>query len=416
MRIVFHIDVNSAYLSWEAVHRLENGDPIDLREIPSVVGGDPKTRRGIVLAKSIPAKAYKIQTGEALNKAFAKCPILTIVRPSYGLYMKCSNAMKTILEEYSGNVQRFSVDEFFVEFTEYTNLYSDPLVLALEIKDRIKNELGFTVNVGISTNKLLAKVASDFKKPDKIHTLYPNEIKEKMWPLPIEDLFMVGRATAPKLNALGIYTIGDLAQADIDFIRYRLKSPGLMVWEFANGIEDSALRGDRYTTVKGIGNSTTIPFDVTTAAEAHMVLLSLTEMVAMRLREEMLMAGLISVSIRNSDLESISHQQKLFNYTDYTPQIFETVKRLFDAAWNKKDPIRHLGVRVSRLAPKNFYQYSLFDQENFEKGRALDQTIDALRLRFGNHSITRACFIHSGLKSVAGGVSEADYPMMASLL
>jgi DNA polymerase-4 len=415
MRIVFHIDVNSAYLSWEAVYRLENGDPVDLRLIPSVVGGDPKTRRGIVLAKSIPAKAYRIQTGEALNKAYAKCPILTIVRPSYGLYMKCSNAMKSILEEYSGSVQRFSVDEFFVEFTDYSKLYGDPMTLAHCIKDRIRDELGFTVNVGISSNKLLAKVASDFQKPDQVHTLYPNEIQDKMWPLPVEDLFMVGRATGPKLNALGIYTIGELAKTDPELIRYRLKTPGIMVWEFANGIEDSALRGESFTTVKGIGNSTTIPFDVTSAEEAHMVLLSLTEMVSMRLREEALMAGLVSISIRSATLESLSHQQKLFNYTDHTPQIFEIVKRLFNAAWEQQ-PIRHLGVRVSLLAPKNFYQYSLFDQENFEKGRALDQVIDAIRNRYGNLSLQRACFIHSGLKSISGGVSEADYPMMASLL
>ncbi len=415
MRTIFHIDVNSAYLAWEATHRLENGDPVDLRLIPSVVGGDPKTRRGIVLAKSIPTKPYGIQTGEALNKAYAKCPILTIVRPSYGLYMKCSNAMKSILEEYSESVQRFSVDEFFVEFTNYSNLYGDTLTLAHTIKDRIRDELGFTVNVGISSNKLLAKVASDFQKPDRVHTLYPQEIAEKMWPLPVEDLFMVGRATGPKLNALGIYTIGDLAKTDRDLIRYTLKSPGIMVWEFANGIEDSALKGDVYTTVKGIGNSTTVPFDVTTAEEAHMVLLSLTEMVSMRLREETLMAGLVSVSIRSATLESLSHQQKLFNYTDHTPQIFEVVKRLFNEAW-AHTPIRHLGVRVSQLAPKNFYQYSFFDQDNFEKGRLLDQTVDELRRRFGHSTIQRACFIHSGLKSISGGVSEVDYPMMASIL
>jgi len=415
MRIVFHIDVNSAYLSWEAAHRLENGDPVDLRLIPSVVGGDPKTRRGIVLAKSIPAKAYNIQTGEAINKAYSKCPILTSVRPSYGLYMKCSNAMKSILEEYSDSIQRFSVDEFFVEFTDYTKLYGDPLTLAHCIKDRIRDELGFTVNVGISSNKLLAKVASDFRKPDQVHTLYPDEIKTKMWPLPVGDLFMVGRATVPKLNAMGIYTIGDLALTDPEMIRYRLKAPGLMVWQFANGIEDSATKGETFTRVKGIGNSTTIPFDVMNAEEAHMILLSLTEMVAMRLREEALMAGLVSVSIRNSNFENLSHQQKLFNYTDYTPGLFDSVKRLFDEAWNH-DAIRHLGVRVSQLAPKNFYQYSFFDQSNFEKGRALDQAIDGIRMRFGNQSLQRACFIHSGLKSISGGVSEADYPMMVSQL
>ncbi|MCK8061178.1 MULTISPECIES: DNA polymerase IV [unclassified Fusibacter] len=415
-RIVMHIDVNSAYLSWEAIHRLENGSTIDLREIPSVVGGDPKTRRGIVLAKSIPAKRYKIQTGETIHVAFQKCPILTIVKPSYGLYMKCSNAMKSVLEEYVPTLQRFSIDEFFIELTDCKKLYGDPVEFAHTLKDAIKTRLGFTVNVGVSTNKLLAKVASDFEKPDNVHTLYPHEIEKKMWPLPVGDLYMVGRSTVPKLHEIGIYTIGDLASIDRDFIRFKLKKHGLMIYDFAHGIEDSALRGAQNESIKGLGNSTTIRYDVTQKEDAYMVLLSLTEMVCMRLREENLLAGLVSVSIRSHDLSRYSHQHKLSFQTDVTSVVFEEVKRLFDASW-QGEAIRHLGVRLSNFKPKDFYQYSLLDPVNIEMRRALDQTIDDIRLKYGNKSLIRACFVQSGFAPVQGGtVNDEDYPMMSSVL
>lgn len=255
-RIVFHIDVNSAYLSWEAVYRLQQGEKQDLRGIPSVVGGDPKTRHGIVLAKSIPAKKFKVKTGETLYSACQKCPNLTIISPSYGLYMKCSNALVSILKEYSSTVQRSSIDECFLDYTSMNKLMGSPMEAAHTIKDRIYKELGFTVNIGISTNKLLAKMASDFTKPNRVHTLFPHEVKSKMWPLPIEDLYMVGRATAPKLHKLGIYSIGDLATADIDLIKYRLKSHGIMIWNYANGLESSNVRVHNYIDRKGVGNST----------------------------------------------------------------------------------------------------------------------------------------------------------------
>ena len=245
-RTIFHIDVNSAYLSWEAVYRLQHGENIDLRKIPSVVGGDPKTRHGIVLAKSIPAKRFNIKTGETLYEATNKCKNLTIVPPNYGLYMKCSNAMINLLKEYSPNIQRFSVDECFMDFTDMNALYGDSIAAAQMIKERIKKELGFTVSIGVSNNKLLAKMGSDLKKPDAVTSLFPEEIKEKMWPLPIEDLFMVGRATAPKLKKLGIFTIGDLAMANLNLIKYKLKSHGELIWNYENGIEDSKIKPSNY--------------------------------------------------------------------------------------------------------------------------------------------------------------------------
>ena len=228
-RLIFHLDVNSAYLSWEAVYRLQHGEKMDLREVASVIGGNEESRHGIVLAKSIPAKKYNIQTGETLYSARTKCPGLICAAPRYDLYMRASAAMHELLQQYTDRIQQFSVDESFLDFSGMQNLYPDYMKLACEIKERIKQELGFTVNIGISTNKLLAKVASDLKKPDKVHTLFPEEIKQKMWGLPVEDLFMVGRATAPKLHKLNIFTIGDLAGFDVELLRHSLKSHGVMI-------------------------------------------------------------------------------------------------------------------------------------------------------------------------------------------
>lgn len=414
-RIIFHIDVNSAYLSWEAAYRLQKGITVDLRDVPSIVGGNPETRRGIVLAKSIPAKKAGIQTGETLHKALQKCPTLTIIPPNYSLYLGCSRAMVDILMEYSPDVQRFSIDECFVEFTDVMLLWKDYMAVACEIKDRIKNELGFTVSIGISTNKLLAKVASDMKKPDAITTLFPDEIPSKMWPLPVEDLYMVGRATTVNLHALGIYTIGELAAFDLDLLCYSLKKHGSIIWNYSHGIEDSTIQGESYSNIKGIGNSTTIPYDITTTADAYMYLLSLTEMVSMRLRDSGFACRLISVSIKNSGFTRYTHQKKLNYSTNNTTQIFKEVKKLFDDAWCN-EPIRHLGVRVSEFEDEKSKQISFFDPKDFDKLGKLDKTIDDLRLRYGNTIITRGVFPHSGIKGINGGMPEEDFPVMTSIL
>ena len=412
-KIYFHIDANSAYLSWEAVYRLQQGEPIDLREIPSVVGGNPKTRKGIILAKSIPAKKYNIQTGETLFKALQKCPNLKIVSPNYHLYMRASNAMHEILKEYSPNIQRFSIDESFLDLN-FSNK-TDSIKLAFEIKERIKKELGFTVNIGISSNKLLAKVASDFEKPNNVHTLFPSEIKEKMWPLPVSDLFMVGRATTPKLHRIGIYTIGDLANTDLDYLKYSLKSHGRLIWEYANGIESSSIRNDKDTSIKGIGNSTTLPRDVNQSEDALMYLLALTEMVTMRLRHAEKLCKVVVISIKNTDLSHYSHQTTLVSSTDETNIIYDAVKNLFHQAWYFQ-AIRNLGVRVTGFSDNDCYQYSIFDHGNLENIRTLNSTIDDLRLRYGKDIILRSTFLHKKVKPIIGGVGEDEYKMMSSLL
>lgn len=414
-KTIFHIDANSAYLSWEAVYRLQQGDSLDIRTIPSVVGGDPKTRHGIVLAKSIAAKPFKIQTGESLFSALKKCPSLYIVSPTYNLYMKCSNAMVEVLKDYSPIIQRFSVDEVFLDYTGMEKHFGEAEVAAYIMKERIKKELGFTVSIGISSNKLLAKMGSDLKKPDAVTTLFPEEIPKKMWNLPVEDLFMVGRATAPKLYKLGIFTIGDLANYDMELLKYKLKSHGEVIWKYANGIENSEVRASTHLNMKGIGNSSTISFDVVDRLTAHRILLSLTESVSMRLRDAKYLCQLVSVSIKNSEFISYSHQKKLYYATDSTNEIFNICKTLFDELW-QGESIRHLGVRVSELCSNEFYQKSLFEDEDHEKHRALDAVIDDIRLKYGTKSVFRATFLHSGLKPMLGGVGESDYPLMNSIL
>ena len=407
--------MNSAYLSWEAVHRLQHGDPLDLRTVPSVIGGDPVTRHGIVLTKSIPAKKYDIHTGESIFSASAKCPGLIIVPPNYGLYMQCSRAFGDILREYSPLIEQYSIDEYFVDFTNMERLYKDPVEAAYIIKDRIKNELGFTVNVGVSTNKILAKMASELKKPDKVHTIFPGEIAEKMWVLPIEELFMVGRATAKKLRNRAINTIGDLAHYDPKILKLFLKSHGILVWNYANGNEASPVRECRRPLIKGIGNSTTVPFDVMDKTTAHLVLLSLTETVATRLRQAKYCARLVSVSLKNNEFYSCLHQRKISSAIDCTNAIHEVACGLFDELW-KGDPVRQLGVRVSELTQNDFHQLSLFEKD-YEKQRTVDQAVDSLRERFGNGSVFRSSFLNSGIRFQTGGtVDDQEYPMMSSQL
>ncbi|MBU3189525.1 DNA polymerase IV [Clostridium bowmanii] len=413
--LIFHIDVNSAYLSWEATYRLQQGEKIDLREIPSVVGGDEESRHGIVLTKSIPAKVFNIQTGETLYNARAKCPGIVIVPPRYWLYMKCSSAMNLIFQEYTPQIQRFSIDESFLDFSNMEHLYPDYMYLAETIKNRIKQELGFTVNIGISNNKLLAKVASDFKKPDRIHTLFPSEIKKKMWPLPVEDLFMVGRATAPKLHNLNINTIGELANYDLKILKNKFKSHGQVIWNYANGIDFSEVRKSNYIEMKGIGNSTTIAFDVEDSDTAHKVLLSLCETVSMRLRDSQNCCNVASVSIRGSDMISYSRQVKLSVATDSTRKIYEVACYLFDNVW-KGNSIRHLGVHITDFCGNYFYQSSLVDSFNYDKDSKLNKAVDEIRLKYGDKAIGRSCFLHSGLSAMCGGIGEEDYPLMSAML
>lgn len=395
-RVIFHVDVNSAFLSWEAVYRIHHlGSKQDLRKMVSAVGGDMAMRHGIILAKSIPSKKYNIKTGESIVEARQKCPDLFLVPPNYGLYERCSKAFVEILNEYSPDVEQYSIDECYMDMTGTESIWGDSVDAANVIRNRIRDELGFTVNVGISENKLLAKMASDFKKPDFVHTLWHHEIEKKMWQLPISDLFFVGRATEKKLHALGINTIGQLAKTDLDILRYHLKKHGEVIWQFANGNDVSVVQSVPEKN-KGYGNSTTIPFDVTEEGVAKLVLLALAETVGTRLRAAGVKAEVIAVGIKNSDFEYASHQRTLLNATNITKEIYGYAAQLFDELWDGK-PIRHLGIHTSRIRDGyDMRQINMFYIDiDYKKLERLDSTVDSIRKRYGIDSVKRACFIRN---------------------
>ncbi len=414
--VIFHVDVNSAYLAWESVDRLQHGASVDLRALAAVIGGDEASRHGIVLAKSGPAKKTGIITGETLYAARQKCPGLIIVPPRYHLYMQCSSALMDILRHYSSVVQQYSIDEAFLSCSLSSKDPREAVEMAHQLKEQVKHELGFTVNVGIGSNKLLAKMASEFEKPDQVHTLFHHEIAEKMWPLPINELFFVGRATAQKLRGYGINTIGALARLDPILVHAWLKKPGLLIWQYANG-EDHSLVTEQEAPIKSIGNSNTISFDVDDRETAHQILLALTETASMRLRAIHRCTQVVAVTIRSQELYTYRHQRRLQTPLDATSLIWHQVCQLFDESW-KGEPVRHLGVHLSSLCSNDFYQLSVFDQDHDLYSR-LDRTIDQLRNRFGNSTDFRGCFAHSTIRPLMGGVlqeQEAEYPMMSSQL
>ncbi|MGI6727879.1 MAG: DNA polymerase IV [Anaerovoracaceae bacterium] len=411
MRTIFHIDANNAYLSWTAAAMLEEGYPIDIRKIPAVIAGNPKNRHGIILAKSISTKKFGIKTGHSLFEARQKCPNLAVYPPNYDLYMLCSNAMYQLLLEYSPLVERYSIDECFLDYTKSQSKFGDSLEVAQQIKGRIKNELGFTVNIGISSNKVLAKMGSELKKPDKVHTLWIEEIPTKMWPLDVGELFMVGRATERKLKKININTIGDLAKSDPLHMKALLKSHGELVWNFANGIDNTPLVLNTEIIQKGVGNSTTIAYDVTKKDEAYMILLALTERVAMRLRKLGYMASLISVSVKTNEFIRYSHQIKIQNSINTTSEIYNYACLIFNQCW-KGEPIRHLGVWVSDFSTTGLYQLSLFDKNNNRKFEKLDSAIDMIRQKYGTRSIIRGVFANNDINAVQGGTNDNDFLMM----
>lgn len=411
--IIFHIDVNSAFLSWEAVFRLKHrGGTLDLRQIPAAVGGDMTMRHGIILAKSIPAGKYGVRTGESIPEAKKKCPNLMLVPPNYSLYERCSAAFMSILREYSDVVEQYSIDEAFVDMSTTCHLFGTPEEAAGQIRERICQELGFTVNIGISENKLLAKMASDFRKPNRVHTLYAHEIREKMWPLPVSDLFFVGRATAKRLLDLGIRTIGELAQADPVMLRDYLKKQGEVIWGFANGIDCSPVLSEAPAN-KGYGNSTTAPFDVTDRENAEKILLALAETVGTRLRQDNVQIEIVAVGIRFTDLSYVSHRKILSSSTNITGEIYRAACELFRELWNGA-AIRHLGIHTCRVQSGEFArQLSLFDEVDYGKLMKADETMDNIRSRYGIDSVKRAVFLNQPIDHMCGGISrekrEVDY-------
>ena len=391
-RIIFHVDVNSAYLSWSALKLLkENPNSTDIRTIPSIIGGDRETRHGIVLAKSINAKKiYHIQTAEPVASALRKCPSLTIVPPDHTLYSEYSKKFINFLRSLTTEIEQVSIDECYLDYSSIADRFPDCLTGASYIRNYIRENFGFTVNVGISSNKVLAKMASDFEKPDKTHTLFPEEIREKMWPLPVSSLFMAGHSSVAVLKKLEINTIGDLAAADPKILVLHLKSHGRTLWEYANGIDTSPLESEP-AQAKGIGNSTTLSHDLQTAQEAYPILHQLSCKVGQRLKKSGQSANNLCVEIKYSTFDKYTRQMPLAGPTQDGKVLYRSACQLFDALWNG-NPIRLLGVRAGKLTETGEpFQMDLFsyDPKETEKRMKLDRAMEKINKKYGDGAIHR---------------------------
>lgn len=404
--IWYHVDVNSAFLSWTAAHAVcIRGEKLDLRQVPSVVGGNEKERHGIVLAKSGPAGTFGIKTGEPLVEARRRCPGLLVVPPDYELYVNCSKALMKLLKQYAPYVHQYSIDEAFCRMDGTDGLWGAPAAFAEQLREEIYRTLGFTVNIGVSDSKLLAKMASEFEKPDKVHTLFRDEIQKKMWPLPVRELFWVGPAAGRTLAALGIRTIGELALSDPELVRKHLKKHGEFIWNYANGRDTSPFL-QQLPDNKAYGNSMTVPFDVRDGTTARQVLLSLTETLCARLRADGMKAGCVSVTVVDSGFHHSSRQTTLASATDTTLEVYRAACRVFDSLWDHS-PVRSLGVHTSHVGRDGSYQYNLFDMDNYERYSRLDKAVDQIRKKYGEDSVMRGVFLNSGIAHMSGGIDKA---------
>ena len=393
-RLIFHVDANSAFLSWEATRRVAQGEP-DIRLISSAISGDPERRTGVILAKSIPAKKFGIKTGEPVAMALRKCPDLFLARPDFELYERSSKAFMDICRQYAPVVEKVSIDECFLDMSGTHRIYPDPVAIAHTIKNKIRDELGFTVNVGIGNCKLLAKMASDFEKPDKVHTLYQTEIRQKMWPLSVGDLFSVGGATADKLRKAKIMTIGDLATAELSRVQNIIGiKGGKLIHDYANGIDPSPVLSEP-EEAKGYSISTTLEDDVKKAEQAYAVLLALADSVTARIRADGAKAYCVAVTIRSNDFKNRSHQRSLYNPTDISKEVYQISKELFAELWDGATPLRLLGIALTNITREETAQLSLFPDENRDKARRLDKAYDAINSKFGAATIMRGSSLQS---------------------
>ena len=393
MRIIMHVDVNNAFLSWTAVEMLKNGAKVDIRERYAVIGGDEEARRGIVTAKSNPCKARGVVTAESLYSARRKCPYLEVYKGDFAVFKKYSDMMYEYLLNYTDVIERYSIDECFLDYTGSIKLFGDPVKIAYKIKDDIKKKFGFTVNVGIGNNKLEAKMASDFEKPDRVHTLFDNEIKTKMWPLPINDLFMVGKSATLKLKEMGIHTIGELACYDEKILIKKFKSHGKLMWEFANGIDNSEVEMKR-DDPKSVSSSSVLPYNYSDKKELYKVLRMLASDTGKRLRNKKMYAYSVNIWIKYSDFSKVSKQMSLDNGISSDKDIYEYACILFDKLWDNDTYVRALCVGVSNISSKHDKQLSLFDSNNNssndDKDEKLQKTIDDIRNKYGSDMIRYA--------------------------
>ena len=388
-RLIFHIDVNNAYLSWTACELLKKGHKIDIREQVSVIAGDESKRHGVVLAKSQNAKKYGIVTGESIFNARKKYKNLLIYRPNHDCYQKYSNMLYQFLTQFTPYIERYSVDECFLDMSGMNHFIKDEVEFANKIREEIKTKFGFTVNIGIGNNKLCAKVASDFEKPNKVHTLYEDEIKDKLWKLDVEDLFMVGKQTSKKLRSMKINTVYDLAHTPREKLVLEFKSFGNTLYEYANGIDNSEVESER-VDLKGIGNSITLPKDIIDKEAIKIKLLELSEQVGSRLRKDKKFAYVVTLYIKYNDFKTLTHQKKLKNPVNTDKEIYEASLVLLKEI--ELRPIRSLGIRLTELSTEKVKQISLFEQEKEadNKEEVLQETLDNLKLKYGKNVVKKA--------------------------
>ena len=390
-RIILHIDVNNAFLSWTAVYMLKNGYKYDIRDRYAIIAGDETERKGIVLAKSNPCKRKGVVTAEPIYSARRKCPYLEIYKPNFNVYKYFSDKMYEYLCKYTDIIERYSIDECFLDYTGSLSLFGDPIKIAYKIKDDIYNLFGFTVNVGIGNNKLLAKMASDFEKPDKVHTLFYDEIEKKMWPLDIENLFMIGKSYSKKLRNLNINTIYDLAHSDENMLKIYFKSMGIKMFEYANGIDNSKVESD-YGLPKSISTSEVLPYDYGDREKIYKVIKDLSMQTGKKLREKNMYASLVHIGIKYNDFSKVSKQVSLNNYISSDIDIYNYAITLFDRLWIDEDKkVRGVAVGVANLSETYIEQLDLFNVNNNKKNNVkVQKTIDEIRKKYGDNSIIYA--------------------------
>ena len=387
-RIFFHIDVNNAYLSWTAVDLLKNGYEKDIRRYPSVIGGDEDKRHGVVLAKSPVAKKKGVVSAETIYSARKKCPDLLVFPPNYKLYSENSRKLFEYLSTFTPDIKIFSIDEAFLDMSNMDYIYKDIVKLAYEIKDEIKKRFGFTVNVGIGNNCLCAKMASDFEKPDKVHTLFSYEVKDKMWPLPVCDLLYVGKSSVKKLKELGIMTIGDLARSNVELLKPYFKNMAMDLINRANGIDDMDYK-DKTAKNKSISISRTLPKDVIDKQILYKLLLEEADEVGRNLRRQNKYTKTIAVTFRNSSFFDYSHQITLDEEINSTMDIYNEVIKIFEVAW-RHDYIRNIGIRLDKLCDKTSVQLDLFEKNKKTDNSNVQEVLDKINDKFGKSCVTIA--------------------------
>lgn len=403
-RVILHADIDHAYA------QIEEMLCPSMRDIPMAVGGSEESRHGIILAKNLKAKPFKIKTGEPIRDALKKCPGLFIVHPQMKLYEYYTEQVKNIYREYSDRVESFGLDEAWIDVTGSQTLFSSGEQIAKIIQNRVLDELGLTVSIGVGFNKIFAKLGSDMEKPKGLVVISEENYKTTVWPLPVEDLLMVGRATKAKLNKMGIYTIGELAKAPIEKLDKKFGKIGVLLWSYANGAEDSEVEEiGQKTPPKSIGNSWTTPKDITNFKEAKLVYERLCDSVASRLRDKEMKGNVIAIHIRDKKLDTITRQHKLNHYTDLKKEIFQEAMNLLDKNWDRNHPLRSIGVHVSGLKPFSTYaQLDLFGEViDMEKERDLEITFEEIRTRFGFFSVDKCSSLLD--KTLSGVNPKGDH-------